>query len=706
MELSNFDIDERGVMLIPANVTKPNKLSENNKIGVREIKMHNQVVALPSQFAQNSRLLNYVAFPNNLETIPQEAFSGCVKLACVDLPTSLRTIEERAFKDSGVEYLSFGDDLLSIKEGGFLNCNLIKVDFSPHCKLSIIGKNAFAGNKRLKSITLPNSVVEIDEGAFAGCMNLKSFVVGPNVVKMGNPFKSELYIRKGRMSLNLLVHLNSATIVIPGLEPIKAKDFESLEMNTKSNMRIVYTTHDVFVESIDRIRGVSEFKHYSKLEFEQNEIENSTKQKEIEWLNESLLHDYLKQALHIDADKMEFDSADIQKLLFTKSQFVELSFTCTKLIEVSALKRFCQEHTDFLLEYLKAQEMRPNQDAVSVRTHQLNWQKLYETLSKEQKQVHSTAVDLLGFKQKIFMATFGDSFDNISKDKVSSEQLNFLVREGERQLESRWLEEAEDNNLESFTEELNEENNRLCKALTMQEYISKLNIDKESFYQLADILVQNPSQWDEYLESNEDSAVVGYVKSLQHEYDWQLCFSHLPRKFRDIYNHYEKDLLPAELRRSKTKFTKKDLVNYIKDGLFKFQTLILKTQEADRGAVMEKFVSNMEKAHTFGVLCRVEAEKQFKLQNKRPKDKDEEKKWLQDLAKAGEDAYYAKYNEVMQKVEHDKVDYHSILHVCKVNFKNKPVEKNLLPVSKLRGKISILKFKSMHISPEVLVEFL
>ncbi len=701
MELSNFEIDERGVLLIPANVSKLNQLSQECKIGVREIKMHDEVTSICEQFAINARLLNYVAFSNRMESIPPEAFFGCVRLACVDLPSRLSVIFARAFMDSGLEYLSFGKNLKQIGESAFLNCNLSKIEFNENSELRIVGKNAFAGNRRLKNVALPESVIEVGAGAFAGCVGMKNFVVGPNVVKMGNPFKSELFIHKGKMPLSIRIHLNSAQILISGLEPIKAKDFVGIELDEKLNLRIVYTTTEVLVEKLDRVRGTSEFERFSKVDFEKTKIKPTTDFSQ-DWLNDAIMHDYLKQGLGINVDTIDFHT-NLASITRSKSKFVKLNFTCTKLIDVSELKKFSMEHNNLLLDYLKSQ---PNLDAVAVRTHQVNWQKLYLKLTNEQKHVHATALGLLEFKEKILMATFGDSFENIEKDKVSAEQLNFLVKEGTRILESKWIEADADGELKNFVTELNAENDRLCKALKMQEYIKKLNIDSESFYQLADILVQNPNQWEEYLNSDEDLAVVGFVKALEHEFNWHYCLEHMSRKMRELYFHYVDDLLPAELHRTKVKITRAEYDEFIKNGTHNFESLVLKTNEESRLSFMQKYVSNMEKAHTFALMCKHDAERQFKATHKRPKERDEIKKWEQDLLHAGEDAYYAKYNEVMQKVENDKIDYKAILQVCKVNFKNKPVAKNLLEVQKLKGKISIFKFKSMHIDRSLMTQFL
>lgn len=48
-------------------------------------------------------------------------------------------------------------------------------------RLVSIGANAFKNNKRLLSVTLPESIIGISENAFHGCFSLESLRVGENV---------------------------------------------------------------------------------------------------------------------------------------------------------------------------------------------------------------------------------------------------------------------------------------------------------------------------------------------------------------------------------------------------------------------------------------------------------------------------------------------------------------------------------------------
>ncbi len=53
------------------------------------------------------------------------------------------------------------------------------------CKIVGVDSRAFWGNKKIRSIVLPNSITSIGEWAFDGCENLESFVLPDSVLEIG-----------------------------------------------------------------------------------------------------------------------------------------------------------------------------------------------------------------------------------------------------------------------------------------------------------------------------------------------------------------------------------------------------------------------------------------------------------------------------------------------------------------------------------------
>ena len=94
--------------------------------------------------------ITHVYIGNGVQSISDNAFSGCKKLEMAELPNSVISIGEDAFKQ----------------------CTSLASLTIPNSVTSI-GEDAFYGCTSLPSLTIPNSVTSIGEDAFSGCNSLK-----------------------------------------------------------------------------------------------------------------------------------------------------------------------------------------------------------------------------------------------------------------------------------------------------------------------------------------------------------------------------------------------------------------------------------------------------------------------------------------------------------------------------------------------------
>ncbi len=86
--------------------------------------------------------------PEGVELIRSKAFYKCTDLTEITLPSTLRSIEEKAFFRCSLTSLTLPDGL------------------------EFIGKDAFAFNAAVESLTIPASVKQIDEYAFYSCTSM------------------------------------------------------------------------------------------------------------------------------------------------------------------------------------------------------------------------------------------------------------------------------------------------------------------------------------------------------------------------------------------------------------------------------------------------------------------------------------------------------------------------------------------------------
>ena len=97
-----------------------------------------------------------VVLPDHLETIGTELFQGCANLTAIEIPATVKTIGDSAFRGTSISSISFPEGL------------------------TFIGKHAFDGLP-LTSVTFPDSLKTIDTQAFYECTSLESVTFGTSM---------------------------------------------------------------------------------------------------------------------------------------------------------------------------------------------------------------------------------------------------------------------------------------------------------------------------------------------------------------------------------------------------------------------------------------------------------------------------------------------------------------------------------------------
>ena len=136
--------------------------------------------------------LTSVTIPNSVD-IGGLAFRDCKKLTSVVLSKKIIT-EEKEYNNcpTMVDTLAFSncvslksidlpDSLIEIRKGAFYNCRSLTSINIPD-SVTAIGDHAFTGCEKLTSVTIPNSVRTIGGGAFCGCYNLASINIPDKVL--------------------------------------------------------------------------------------------------------------------------------------------------------------------------------------------------------------------------------------------------------------------------------------------------------------------------------------------------------------------------------------------------------------------------------------------------------------------------------------------------------------------------------------------
>ncbi|MGN0558718.1 MAG: leucine-rich repeat protein [Acutalibacteraceae bacterium] len=143
-----------------------------------------------------------VTMPDSLLVIGNGAFYGCTGITSVTIPSGVVDVSSVAFNDctnlesievssKNANYLS-SDGVLMSKNGD--GDTLIKypqakkdASYTVADTVKYIGYYSFSNNEFIKSVTIPDGVTEIRDGAFLACSSLESITI-PDSVKLVSPY--------------------------------------------------------------------------------------------------------------------------------------------------------------------------------------------------------------------------------------------------------------------------------------------------------------------------------------------------------------------------------------------------------------------------------------------------------------------------------------------------------------------------------------
>ena len=178
---------------IPNSVTSIGEYAFRYCSSLTSITIPNSVTSIGEDTFYGCSSLTSVTIPNSVTSIGDYAFYECTSLTSITIPNSVTSIGDRAFYNcSSLTSLTIPNSVTSIGYRAFYNCSSLPVvdnvryadtylveavdkslsTYTIKAGTKWIGDYAFKDCSFLTSITIPNSVTSIGEGAFYNCSSL------------------------------------------------------------------------------------------------------------------------------------------------------------------------------------------------------------------------------------------------------------------------------------------------------------------------------------------------------------------------------------------------------------------------------------------------------------------------------------------------------------------------------------------------------
>lgn len=150
--------------------------------------------------------LHRVYLPDGLESIGEEAFSGCVGLETISIPDTVKTISSACFKGcTALSSIKLSSSIETIADSTFEDCHGLAGIIIPDSVTSI-GCKAFKDCTAMQTIELSKNLTSIDANAFEHCSILGEIVIPDGVTCIKTEtFLNCTYLYSVTLSSNLTV---------------------------------------------------------------------------------------------------------------------------------------------------------------------------------------------------------------------------------------------------------------------------------------------------------------------------------------------------------------------------------------------------------------------------------------------------------------------------------------------------------------------
>jgi len=152
---------------------------------VKTVIIGNNVTSIGDNAFEGCINLTSVTIGNGVTSIGRNAFDLCTNLPFVNIGSNVTSIGDFAFRACyDLASVGIGSSVISIGDAAFFDCGSLHSIIIPN-SVKTIGNRAFAECEKLVMLTIGNNVTSIGQGAFFYCSNLTSITIPDSVKTIG-----------------------------------------------------------------------------------------------------------------------------------------------------------------------------------------------------------------------------------------------------------------------------------------------------------------------------------------------------------------------------------------------------------------------------------------------------------------------------------------------------------------------------------------
>ena len=163
-------------VIIPSSVKYINDYAFSYCPKLKSVTISNGAIDIGQSTFYESTSLEEVALPSSISQIGQQLFSGCVGLKRIEIPKGVITICKSSFSRSGLTNLIIPENVETIAEGAFSECEQLQEVHIP-ATVSSIATNAFAQCSALSKVIIQCNFNAVSKDTFFKCSAVKEVYI-------------------------------------------------------------------------------------------------------------------------------------------------------------------------------------------------------------------------------------------------------------------------------------------------------------------------------------------------------------------------------------------------------------------------------------------------------------------------------------------------------------------------------------------------